>query len=48
MSPTGDAVLLENAGSRREFAEKLALKEARRAARKAAERERWKQIKAGA
>ncbi len=48
MTETGDAVLLENAGSRREFAEKLALKEARRAARKAAERERWKQIKAGA
>ena len=41
MTETGDAVLLEPAGSRQELADKLALVEARRAARKAAERERW-------
>jgi hypothetical protein len=48
MTETGDAVLLEPAGSRQEFAEKVAAREARRAAQAAAQRERWKRIKAGA
>ena len=39
--------MLERVGSRDELEQKRAAIDARRAARKAAERERWKQIKAG-
>jgi hypothetical protein len=47
MTETGEPVLLENAGSREEFAKKLAAKEARRAALEDERRARWARIRAG-
>ncbi len=48
VTESGDPVLLEPAGSRQEFEQKRAEREARRVAQEAARRERWKRIKAGA